>query len=823
MATVEELMVVFKGDNSDLMRAIGQSERALDSMTRPLAGIGRAAAVGLAAGTTALVGIGAASVKAAATFEQSFAEVRKTTEATEEEFLALEARIREMATSGPATAASIAEVVGISSQLGIAKENVLDFTQTMLELSVASNLTAEEGAVAFARFANITGLAQDQFDELGSSVVALGNNLATTEAEIVSMATRIAAAGTQVGLTQAEILAFAGTLSSVGVQAEAGGTAFSRVLSDLATAVASGGDKLEGFAEVAGQSAEDFAQSFKATPAAAVQAFIEGLQRVQDSGENVFAVLEDLELGDIRVRDSLLRTAGAGDLLARSLDLASSAYAENTALTEEASLFYGTFQNNVARLRNQFTELGITVGQAVIPALLSAMEQVGPQIEALTPVLTRFAEDFAARLPELIPVVFGIVEAFAEALPQILSSIGSLMDGFVSLLGDGEDGVNIFAEALDAVGVVLEVIVPLFTALLDTLDFILPSADGVGQSFGVFLTALILIAAPMRALIGLMQAYRAVQIAVNVAMTANPIGVIIMAIAALVGIVIVVVEAFYGWDRVLADLVRGIGVSIDAMKAIASVMITAVGGAVAFVRDAFADFKGVVAGVGAAMEVVWGAARDFIVAAVIRIGEAILDLLQAMMDFRTDAIDAIRDFAERVRDFFVDLASDAYTYGRDFVLGVVAGITAFIGSAIAAARSLASSIADEVTGFLGIQSPSRLMQGVGAFLVAGLVVGIESEQDRATRAMETLARGLEEAFQPSLDAPLVALASQPTRSPLARLAGPTQAASAARGGQSVSIGQIPITVNLPQGSTAQQADQLVQELRYRLLEDRFLA
>lgn len=60
----------------------------------------------------------------------------------------------------------------------------------MIDLGNSTNLTADEAASAFAKFANITGTAAEDYGRLGSTVVALGNNFATTEADIVAMSTR---------------------------------------------------------------------------------------------------------------------------------------------------------------------------------------------------------------------------------------------------------------------------------------------------------------------------------------------------------------------------------------------------------------------------------------------------------------------------------------------------------------------------------------------------------------------------------------------------------------------------------------------------------
>ena len=174
----------------------------------------------LSATITAPIVAGATvAVKSAMDFESAFAGVRKTVDATEEQFAELEQGIRDMAKEVPASAAAIAEVGEAAGQLGIQTENILGFTRVMIDLGEATNLTATEGAEVLAQFANVTQMSQKDFDRLGSTIVALGNNFATTEADIVNMAQRLAGAGKQVGMSEAEIMALATALSSVGIEA----------------------------------------------------------------------------------------------------------------------------------------------------------------------------------------------------------------------------------------------------------------------------------------------------------------------------------------------------------------------------------------------------------------------------------------------------------------------------------------------------------------------------------------------------------------------------------------------------------------------------
>lgn len=141
------------------------------------------------------------------------------------------------------------DLLGLSEtagQLGIhGKKDLLEFTRVMAEMGSATNLAGEEGAKQMARFANVMGIdVGKNIRQVGNSVVRLGNNFATSEAEIMNMSSRLAASSRLVGITTPNVLGLATAMSAVGIEAEAGGTAMSTVMTKVDKAVASGGEKI---------------------------------------------------------------------------------------------------------------------------------------------------------------------------------------------------------------------------------------------------------------------------------------------------------------------------------------------------------------------------------------------------------------------------------------------------------------------------------------------------------------------------------------------------------------------------------------------------
>lgn len=383
------------------------------------------------------------AVKAAVDYESAFAGVRKTVDATEGEYKKMSNAIREASKTMPASAADIARVAESAGQLGIKKQNIVDFSKTMIDLGESTNMTADEAATAMARFANITQMPQSEFRRLGSTIVDLGNNFATTESEIMEMGLRLAGTGHMVGLTEPQIMAVATAMSSVGINAEAGGSSFSRVMQKINTQVLSGGKQLKFFAKTAGMSAQDFAHEWKTEPQIALLAFLDGLKRVKESGGDVTKTLKDLGIKSTQEVDTMQRMAGAGDLLARALKTANSAWKENNALTNEAKKRYETTESQLKIFKNQITDLAIEFGGPLLKAMNSGLQAAKPWIQKLADMAKAFSEMSEAQQQNIIK--WGLLAAGAGPALSILGK-------FIGVIGGVKKGIGFLTQGIGKLG-----------------------------------------------------------------------------------------------------------------------------------------------------------------------------------------------------------------------------------------------------------------------------------------------------------------------------------------------------------------------------------
>ena len=400
----------------------------------------------------------ASCAQASMDFESAITGVAKTTDLTDEELAAMSDSIKALSTEIPATTEEIAAVAEAAGQLGIQKDVLLDFTEIMTMLGTATNMTADEAATALARFANITGMATDNYGRLGSVIVDLGNNFATTESEIVAMGTRLASAGKLAGLTEPEIMALAAAMSSVGIEAEAGGTAMTQTLNAIEKAVAKGGDDLEEFARIAGMSSEEFSTAWKNDAMSALTSFIGGLGKLDEQGESTVLVLEDLGLTGIRQSNMLKSLGLAADQMTSAVNTANTAWQQNTALTNEANKRYATAQSRLTMMQNAYNNLKVAIGDAYTPAL---SEAYGIGTKVLNGI-TAFIQKTPA-LVNAITAFVGVIGAVVAALAAYAVA-AKVAAAASAILTAAIPGVNVIMGVTAAVAAITAGVVALATA-----------------------------------------------------------------------------------------------------------------------------------------------------------------------------------------------------------------------------------------------------------------------------------------------------------------------------------------------------------------------
>lgn len=389
--------------------------------------------------TAPIVAFAGAGVKAASDFESAFAGVKKTVDEVYDangnlvvSYDDLEKGIRDMAKEIPASTTEISEVAEAAGQLGIETENVLGFTRVMIDMGESTNLSSEEAASSLAKLANITGMSQDKFGNMGSAIVALGNNFATTESDIVDMGLRLAGTSSQVGMSEDEMLALATAMSSVGINAEAGGSSMSRVMQKMNSDVKSGSGNLEAFAKVSGMSSEEFQKAWEEDAAGTITEFVKGLDEINKSGGDVAGALKEMGITSTQEIDTLLRLSGASDVLNSALETSAQGWNENTALTEEANTRYETLEAKLAVLKNQVVDLAIEYGGPLMDAFSSALEVLQPMIEKVADLATKFSE----ANPETQKMII-MAGGLLAALGPVISVVGTVTSGFGKMVEGG--------------------------------------------------------------------------------------------------------------------------------------------------------------------------------------------------------------------------------------------------------------------------------------------------------------------------------------------------------------------------------------------------
>lgn len=369
------------------------------------------------------------SLDAATDVDSSFRNMTKTVDGTQSQFDELKEAAVEFSKTHITTAEQILEIEAMGGQLGISVDNLKDFAEVASSLDIATNIDAQTISQNMGQLVNI----MDDLDvvaENGSggvnnfadSLVRLGNNTPALESSIMDIATRISSQANILGMSTPDVLAWSAAIASTGQNSEAAGTAMAKTMSQIETAISQGGDKLKGFAEVSGMSAEDFAKTWQDSPTKALRAFIGGLENINSNGGSVEGTLQNLGITAVRQKQGLEGLTQTLGVLDDSLTMSnnawngvSDAWGDAGDAAREAGKKSEGFSGAVQILQNKARAAGEEIGEAFAPA-----------IGGLSGLLSGVADGLSNMSAQ---GKLAVVSAGA-----VLAAIGPLTVGFGSLL-----------------------------------------------------------------------------------------------------------------------------------------------------------------------------------------------------------------------------------------------------------------------------------------------------------------------------------------------------------------------------------------------------
>lgn len=354
----------------------------------------------------------------------------------------------------PITYEALSQIEANAMQAGgVAASGVREFALMFAKLQAATDLTGDSGAMALGQLAKLTGVAAQEYGNLGSAVVELGNNMAATESAIVQTAQGAASSLAGVGMRAADVLGLSAAAVGLGMEPQAASTALSKMAEDMARAAEMGGAKAETYAAVLGVSAEQFAQLFKSDAAQTFLDFFVSLGNLTaDGSESILSYLDELGVKEVRQARLAKNFARVNTEVAQALTLSRRAYRENTALDAEAEQQFATTESQRILNANKMANAQEALGDRV-KALRAPFDEFFADVKQGFADMPGWVQDSAALLLEGARTAGSVIGAVGD-VAQSAYYTGKLVKDFKSaapwLQTAGKAGLGVGAAAAGA-------------------------------------------------------------------------------------------------------------------------------------------------------------------------------------------------------------------------------------------------------------------------------------------------------------------------------------------------------------------------------------
>ncbi|EFF0550039.1 phage tail tape measure protein [Shigella flexneri] len=423
-----------------IITAVDKVSAPLKGMQRQLKGFKKEFAslsLGAAGAGTAVLGALALPVKSAIALESKMADVRKVVDGldTPEAFKAMTEQVRDLSTELPMSAEGIAEIVAAGGQAGIARDELMQFTDDAVKMGVAFDTTAEESGQMMAQWRTAFKLTQGEVAGLADKINYLGNTGPASAKKISDIVTRIGPLGSVAGVASGEIAAMGATIAGMGVESEIAATGIKNFMLSLTAG------------NSATKSQKKVLRSLRISPkklAADMQKDARGaMLHVLDSLAKVPKEKQAAALNELFGKgssESIAPLLTNLDLLRTNFNRVADAQQYGGSMQKEYAARAATTENQLLLLQNQINAISSTLGETFLPSINEGIKEMKPFLEEV--------RTFVRENPEVVKTIAKTGAALLTmgvaigTLTRITKIMGSVMNmtpakGLIALLVGG--------------------------------------------------------------------------------------------------------------------------------------------------------------------------------------------------------------------------------------------------------------------------------------------------------------------------------------------------------------------------------------------------
>ncbi|BET29001.1 hypothetical protein wCauATS_12030 [Wolbachia pipientis] len=347
------------------------------------------------------IGLGltlAAPVKVAIDFESAMADVTKVVDFKKgtDEATKFAKKLKEMSRTIPLSAAELAQIAASGGQLGIKKEDLFMFTETVAKMSTAFDMSAEQAGDSIAKLSNVYGIDVSKMEHVGNVINHLSDNTAAKARDMVETLAIVGGTAKQFGLDIEKTSSLANAFISLGKTPEKSATAINALLSKLQTAEEQGGD-FKAALEQMGITAEEIVQRISENGEEALLYFFQTLKKMDNQERSTIL----MKLFGQEYQDDIALLAGSFNKYEDAIKLLANTEKYKSSLQEEFKNRADTTANKLRLLRNAIAEVGMNLGSVMLPTLKSIAEFLQEK--------TRYIAEFAEKYPTLTTAIMGTV------------------------------------------------------------------------------------------------------------------------------------------------------------------------------------------------------------------------------------------------------------------------------------------------------------------------------------------------------------------------------------------------------------------------------